>query len=50
MLGKINQEIEDKDKQTAMIKEMLRASNQELKSKEHTVHIIKEKVKILIIS
>lgn len=42
-LKKVNQEIEDKDKQIAMLKEMLRASNAEIKAKESAISHMKRK-------
>ena len=42
-LKKINSELEDKDKQIAMLKEMLRASNAENKTKESAISHFKRK-------
>ena len=43
VLKNINSEIESKDKQIAMLKEMLRANNQELKAKENFISHYKRK-------
>ena len=43
VLAKINSEIEAKDKQIAMLKEMLRSSNQEIKAKEGVISHFKRK-------
>lgn len=43
ILAKVNTEIEAKDQQIAMLKEMLRASNQELKAKEGFISHYKRK-------
>ena len=48
VIKNINSEIEAKDKQIAMLKEMLRASNQELKAKENFISHYKRKSENLV--